>query len=61
MINLGQYCKQNIIDGHIHLFNKDGKKIKEFISREDCAKYLHLSIKDVNEAILKQTFINILN
>ena len=24
MINLGQYCKQNIIDGHIHLFNKDG-------------------------------------
>lgn len=41
-----------------HLFNKDGKKIKEFISREDCAKYLHLSIKDINEAILKQTFIN---
>lgn len=24
MINLGQYCAQNTIDGHIHLFDKDG-------------------------------------
>lgn len=24
MINLGQYCAQNIIDGHIHLFDKNG-------------------------------------
>lgn len=24
MISLGAYCQQNTIDGHIHLFDKDG-------------------------------------
>lgn len=52
-----QYSKKSI-PNTVYLYNIDGKLIKEFYSKEECATYTSLSVTEVGKAILNQTFIN---
>lgn len=56
-INVEDYSNKSI-PNTIYLYNIDGKLIKEFYSKEECATYTTLSINDISKAILNQTFVN---
>ena len=56
-INVEEYSIKNL-SSIVHVYNKEGKLLQEFLNPATCAKHFKCKVSDINKAIAQQTLID---